>query len=112
LSRKVTALLVAAGESEAGGPNAYDVMYRFPSSFGPHANLHSLLLHIDFDDNWKIILKPSWEFVLQDGVLPTLNTALLARRVFKEFGITSDELDELSNDLFEGWGVKSQLSES
>jgi len=102
LSDKIKPLLLKAGEPDVPkGTSAYDVNYRVQSTFGAHANLHSLLLHIDFGDGeWTINANPVSPFS-PAAQIPAANTAHLAKYVFKAFGLPSDTIESIGERLLD-----------
>lgn len=91
---------VSFGEDEVPeGTSAYDVTYRFQSTFGAHANLHSLSSYINHDKSvWTI--NPSPVSLLAPAAhTPALHTALLAKYVFKTFGLPFDGVEAVGEAL-------------
>jgi hypothetical protein len=101
--RVVEATLVAEGEAREGEMQkwVYRVVYASESSEGIHAPLIAVLGHLIQDpERWSIKLD---RYESGDGagkiLWATTLLVMLARRVFKEFWIGTDGLDEMASPI-------------
>ena len=93
-------LLERAGEKgNPDGAVGYDVTYRVQSLFALHAGLATIGAYIRYGpQTWGVDLRPPSPFS-RPTQTPALHTAHLAGYVFRVFGLATDELDRLAEQI-------------
>lgn len=102
LSEDLKPLMIAAGEEgNPDGTTAYDITFRVQSLFAAHACLSSFGHFMDYGDKeWRVVAEPPPQFPVP-APTPALNTAHLARYVFKAFGLAEKDLEQIGDELLE-----------